>query len=145
MSRSHQPDLVAIRRSVKRVGKLSDGLVRLGPFRLGADAALSWIPGVGELYSGAAAIFLLVQGTRARVPLSTLVLAGALMGGRTLITAIPLAGPAAADLMALHGLSARLIARAIDKRIAANGATGDAVGPDGRPWGWRGGLASAGA
>jgi hypothetical protein len=145
MSRSLVPDLVAIRRSVERVGRLSDGLVRLGPFRLGADAALSWIPGVGELYSGAAAIFLLVQGTRARVPLSTLVLAGALMGGRTLITAIPLAGPAAADLMALHGLSARLIARAIDKRIAANGATVDAAGPDGRPWGWRGGLASAGA
>jgi hypothetical protein len=145
VSRSHEPDLAAIRRSVEKVGKLSDGLIRLGPFRLGADAALSWIPGVGEIYSGAAAIFLLAQGARARVPLSTLLLAGALMGGRTLITAIPFAGPAAADLMALHGLSARMIARAIDKRIAAGDANGGTVAPDGRAWGWRGGMANAGA
>jgi len=142
MSRSREPDLTAIRRSVERVGKLSDGLIRFGPFRLGADAALSWIPGVGEIYSGAAAAFLLAQGARARVPLSTLLVAGALMGGRTLITAIPLAGPAAADLMALHGLSARMIAKAIDKRIAA-GASSGKVAPDGRDWGWRGGMANA--
>src|SRR5665213_3205516 len=127
------PDLAAIRRGVERVGKLSDGLLRLGPFRLGIDGVLSWIPGIGEIYSGAAAVYLLVQGARARVPLATLVLAGALMGGRTLITAVPLAGPAAADLLALHGLSARLIARAIDRRMAA----GSSVAPDGRGWGWR--------
>ena len=99
---------------------------------------------MGEIYSGAAAIFLLVQGTRARVPLSTLLVAGALMGGRTLITAIHFAGPPAADLMALHGLSARMIARAIDKRIAAGEANGGKVAPDGRAWGWRGGMANAG-
>ena len=131
------PDLAAIRRGVAGVGKLSDGLLRLGPFRLGVDGILSWIPGVGEIYSGAAAVYLLVQGARARVPLSTLVLAGALMGGRTLITAVPLAGPAAADLLALHGLSARLIVRAIDRRMAA----GANAAPDGRGWGWRGGTA----
>ena len=141
MSRFREPDLIAIRRGVSVVGKLSDGLLRLGPFRLGIDGVLSRIPGVGEVYSGAAAVYLLVQGARARVPLSTLILAGALMGGRTLITAVPLAGPAAADLLALHGLSARLIARAIDRRIAA----GASVAPDGRGWGWRGGTAPAAA
>jgi Domain of unknown function (DUF4112) len=141
MSRFGEPDLTAIRRSVEAVGKLSDGLLRLGPLRLGVDGLLSWIPGVGEIYSGAAAVFLLVQGIRARVPLGTLVLAGALMGGRTLITVVPLAGPAAADLLALHGLSSRLIVRAIDRRIAAGGR----VAPDGRAWGWRGGMANAGA
>ncbi len=136
-----EPDLVAIRRGVSVVGKLSDGLLRLGPFRLGIDGVLSWIPGVGEVYSGAAAVYLLAQGARARVPLSTLFLAGALMGGRTLITAIPFAGPAAADVLALHGLSARLIVKAIDRRIAAGGR----VAPDGRGWGWRGGGATAAA
>ncbi|MDQ2861489.1 MAG: DUF4112 domain-containing protein [Pseudomonadota bacterium] len=135
------PDLAAIRRGVERVGKLSDGLLRLGPFRLGIDGVLSWIPGVGEIYSGAAAVYLLVQGARARVPLATLVLAGALMGGRTLITAIPFVGPAAVDLLALHGVSARLIVRAIDRRLASGGQ----VAPDGRGWGWRGGMAGAAA
>jgi len=134
-----QPDLRAIRASVETVGKLSDGLIRLGPFRLGADAALSWIPFVGEIYSGAAAAYLLVQGARARVPLGTLVVAAGLMGGRTLITAIPFAGPAAADVLALHGVSARLITRAIDRKLAGDGERA----PDGRAWGWRGRAAPA--
>jgi ethanolamine transporter EutH len=116
---AREPDLIAIRRSVERVGRLSDNLVRLGPFRLGLDGVLSWIPGLGEIYSAAAAAFLITQGARAGVPASTLLLAAALMGGRTLITAVPLAGPAAADLLTLHRWSAHLIVRAIDRRIAA--------------------------
>ena len=115
------PELLAIRRSVERVGRFSDGLLRIGPFRLGAEAALSWIPGVGEAYGAAAAAFLLAQGLRAGVPLSTLALCAALMGGRTLITAVPIGGPLAADALALHGLSARKIIAAIDAELARRG------------------------
>jgi hypothetical protein len=115
-------ELMAIRRSVERVGRFSDGLLRIGPFRLGAEAALSWIPGVGEAYGAAAAAFLLVQGLRAGAPLGTLAVCAALMGGRTLITAVPLAGPLAADALALHGLSARMITAAIDAELARRGA-----------------------
>jgi len=115
-------ELAAIRRSVERVGRFSDGLLRVGPFRLGAEAALSWIPGVGEAYGAAAAVFLLLQGLRAGAPLRTLALCAALMGGRTLITAVPIAGPLAADALALHGLSARLIVAAIDAELARRGA-----------------------
>jgi hypothetical protein len=111
-------ELAAIRRSVELVGRFTDGLLRIGPFRLGAEAALDWIPGVGEVYGSAAAIFLLVQGLRAEVPLKTLIGCAGLMFGRTLIAAVPVAGPLAADAMALHGLSARLIMRAIDRRLA---------------------------
>lgn len=111
-------ELAGIRRSVELVGRFTDGLLRIGPFRLGAEAALDWIPGVGEIYGSAAAIFLLVQGMRAEVPLRTLLGCGGLMFGRTLIAALPIAGPLAADALALHGLSARLIIRAIDKRLA---------------------------
>ena len=130
-------ELLSIRRSVELVGKLSDGLLRIGPFRLGAEAALSWIPGVGEFYGAAAAIFLIVQGARARVPLSVLATAAVLMGGRTLITAVPIGGPLAADVLALHGVSARMIVRAIDQHLARP----EGVAPDGRAWGWRGGAA----
>lgn len=134
-----QAELRAIRDSVEMVGKLSDGLLRVGPFRLGAEAALSWIPVVGELYGGAAAAFILIQGARAGVPAPTLLVAGALMGGRTVISGIPLAGAVAADVMALHGLSARMVVKAIDKRLAEGG---DAA-PDGRAWGWRNAAAAA--
>ncbi len=113
-------DLHAIRASVALVGRLSDGLIRFGPFSVGLEGVLSWIPGVGELYGSGAAAFLLIQGARARVPASTLLLAAGLMTGRTLISAIPLAGAAASDLLTAHRWSARLIIAAIDKRIAAN-------------------------
>ncbi len=141
MSRSDEPDLQAIRASVELVGRLSDGLLRLGPLNLGLDAVFSWIPGLGEIYSAAAAGFLIVQGVRARVPVSTLALAGALMGGRTLITAIPVAGAAAADLLTAHRWSARLIVAAIDRRIAAEagGPTREAGAPE---WRGRGSVAA---
>jgi len=40
------------------------------------------------------------------------------MGARTLITAVPLAGPLAADLLTMHKWSAKLIASAIERRMA---------------------------
>jgi hypothetical protein len=123
-------DLIAIRRSVELVGRFSDGLLRIGPFRLGAEAALSWIPGVGEIYGAVAAIFLLGQGLRAGVPLHVLAMCAALMFGRTLINAAPIAGPLAADALALHGMSARMIVKAIDKRLAE-------IGSPVRPASWR--------
>ena len=113
-------DLRSIRASVALVGRLSDGLLRVGPFTIGLEGVLSWIPVVGELYGSAAAAFLLIQGARARVPVSTLLVAAALMSGRTLISAIPLAGAAASDLLTAHKWAARLIVAAIDRRIAAD-------------------------
>ncbi|HEY7901409.1 MAG TPA: DUF4112 domain-containing protein [Caulobacteraceae bacterium] len=111
-------ELLGIRRRVERVGRFSDGLMRIGPFRLGAEAALSWIPVVGEAYGAAAATYLLAQGWRAQVPLRVLATCAGLMFGRTLISAAPVAGPIAADLLALHGVSARMIVKAIDAKIA---------------------------
>lgn len=120
MSKFLDSDLHVIRASVALIGRLSDGLVRVGPFSLGIEGVLSWIPGVGELYGSGAAAFLLVQGARARVPASTLLLAAGLMTGRTLISAIPIAGAAASDLLTAHKWAARLIVAAIDRRIAAD-------------------------
>ena len=116
-----QTELRKIRDSVDRVGRLSDSLVRLGPFSIGIDGILSWIPAVGEIYSAAAAAFILVQGVRARIPVGTLAVCAALMGGRTVISAIPFAGPAAADLLTAHKWSARLVVRAIDRMLQGVG------------------------
>jgi len=125
-------DLLKIRNSVETVGRLSDNLIRFGPLRLGLDGVLSWIPGVGELYSAAAAAFILVQGVRARVPLSTLLVCAVLMASRTLISAVPLAGPAVADLFLAHRISARLVVKAIDAMLP----TGEVPAPAPRT-GWR--------
>jgi hypothetical protein len=112
-------ELLRVRDSVATIGRLSDGLFRLGPFRLGIDGVLSWIPGIGEIYSTGAAAFIIAQGLRARVPFSTLLVCGAMMGGRTVVSAVPLAGPLAADLFLAHRLSARMVVKAIDAMLPA--------------------------
>ncbi len=112
-----QDQLLKIRDSVALVGRLSDGLVRLGPLSFGIDGVLSWVPGLGEVYSAAAGGFILIQGVRAGAPASTLALAAALMFSRTAVSAIPLAGPMAADLFTAHRWSARLVVGAIDRKL----------------------------
>ncbi len=112
-------ELQKIRDSVDFVGRLSDSIFRIGPLSIGIDGILSWIPAVGELYSTAAAGFILVQGFRAGVPGPTLAVCAVLMGSRTIVSAIPFAGPAAADLFTAHRWSARLVTRAIDQRLGA--------------------------
>ena len=112
-----QPDLLAIRASVDRMGRLSDNIFRVGPWSIGLDGVLSWIPAVGELYSAGAAVFLIGQGLRARVDIGTLVVCGALMGSRTVITAVPFVGPLVSDVLTMHKWSARLIVAAIDRKL----------------------------
>jgi hypothetical protein len=116
------PDLEGIRDSVAWLGRVSDAVLRIGPFSLGLDGVLAWIPGLGEVYSAGAAAFLLIQGLRARAPLGVLAASAALMALRTGIGAIPLAGSVFADLFTAHKWSARLIVRAIDRRLEAGAA-----------------------
>ena len=115
-------ELLAIRKRVEQVGKLSDGLVKLGGLRLGLDGLLAWLPGVGEIYSTAAGGYILYQGVQAGVPLAVLVKCGALLLGRTGITAVPLAGPLAADFFTAHRWSAKMVLKAIDQKLAAKAA-----------------------
>jgi hypothetical protein len=117
---------------------MSDDLIHIGPFRIGLDGLTAWIPAAGEIYSALAAAFLLIQGYRAKVPAGTLLLAAALMGGRTLIEAVPLFGPITADLLTLHRLSAKLIVAAIDRRLGEGFAETAYVKPIPRLPLWRG-------
>ena len=134
-------ELRRIRDSVDRIGRLSDSIFRLGPFSIGLDGVLSWIPAVGELYSAGAAAFILIQGFRARVPASSLLMCAALMGGRTVISAVPFAGPAIADVLTAHKWSARIIVTAIDRML--QGAPGDVPAQRPARWGGLGGLTTA--
>jgi len=118
--------LASIRDSVAIVGRLSDSLVRFGRFRLGVDGVLSWIPVVGEAYSILAGGFIIIQGLRAGVPLHILLLCAALMASRTTVSAVPLAGPLAADLFTAHRWSAKLVIRAIDAQLPVSARSGGA-------------------
>jgi hypothetical protein len=113
-----EPDLERIKRSVEFIGRLSDGLIRIGPWGIGIDGVLAWIPGIGEIYSAMAGAIILIQGARAKVPLHILLGAAALLISRMGFDAVPLGGPLVADLFIAHKWAARLVAGAIDKKLA---------------------------
>jgi mannose-6-phosphate isomerase len=48
-------------RQAERVKRLSDGLVRVGPWGLGVDALIDWLPGAGPVYSASAGALLLYE------------------------------------------------------------------------------------
>ncbi len=114
-------ELQSIRDSVALVGRLSDSLVRLGPFSLGIDGVLSWVPGLGDVYSTVAGGFIVVQGARAGVPGPVLAGAVLLLGCRTAVGAVPLAGSVFADFFTAHKWAAAMIVRAIDERLGMKG------------------------
>jgi hypothetical protein len=109
--------LQRLRDSVAFVGRLSDSIVSFGPFSLGVDGILSWIPGVGDVYSIAAGGFIILQGFRAGVSPQVLVAAGALMGVRTLVGNVPIAGAAFADLFTAHRWASAMIVKDIDRML----------------------------
>jgi hypothetical protein len=116
-----ESELRGIRDSVSWIGRLSDSIVRLGPFSLGVDGVLSWIPGIGEIYSTLAGAFIVLQGARAGVPLPTLALAAGLLSCRTLISGLPIAGAVFADVFTAHRWAAAMIVKAIDRRLESGG------------------------
>ena len=124
-------ELRSIRDSVSLVGRLSDSIVHFGPFSLGIDGVLSWIPAVGELYSFGAGAFILVQGHRAGVPARVLASAALILGIRTLGDVVPFAGPLFADLFTAHKWSAQMIVRAIDQKLGIEPSSAP-KGPAGR-------------
>lgn len=115
------------RRVVERIGRISDDVVRLGPLRLGWDAVLEFIPGVGEIYSVGAGVWLLRAGHRAHVPAAAMTQVAALVGLNTAIGAfnvVPVAGwlgSVAAGLFRGHRYAAKTLARAIDETLYVEG------------------------
>jgi Domain of unknown function (DUF4112) len=112
-------ELRSIRNSVSLVGRLSDSIVKVGPFSLGIDGVLSWIPAVGEIYSLGAGAFILAQGVRAGVPASVLARCAFVLGVRTFGDAIPFAGPLFADVFTAHKWAANMVVRAIDQHLGS--------------------------
>ncbi len=130
--RTHQEVLNA-RRAIERIGKLSDNIVGVGPFGIGIDGILAWVPGLGDIYSIAAGGMLLLMGLRARAPIGVLLQVAMLVGLRSLIgaAAIPLLGPlypisgAVVDLFRGHKMSADLLSKTIDGTLYVEGTRRD--------------------
>jgi len=92
MARRTVGDIEKIWANVEGVKKLSDRVVGIGPFGVGLDGLLTWVPVVGTLYTVGAAAWLLKQAVHAKASPATLArMAGylGLDGAVTLVGEVP--------------------------------------------------------
>ena len=85
-------DIEKIWSNVEGVKKLSDRVIGFGPFGLGLDALLTWIPVVGTVYTVGTGGWLLMQAVRAKASPATLARMAAYMAIDTATGSVPIAG-----------------------------------------------------
>ena len=126
-ARTHA-QIASARAGLARVGGLSDNLFKIGPFGIGLDGALAWVPGVGPLYSAAAAVLILVMGWRAHAPITVLTQATTILFARTAVSAagdvvLPFFVPTEVlvDFFRGHKWAADMLVKSIDNTLYVEG------------------------
>lgn len=104
-----------IKTNIDTTRRASDRLFGVGPFGVGFDGLLTWMPGIGELYSLGAGLYLLAQGGRARVPGIVMWQVSILLLFDCAITTVPIAGDLVDMAFAGHLWAAALLRRSIDR------------------------------
>jgi hypothetical protein len=117
MARRSIADIEKIWSNVEGVKKLSDRAVGIGPFGIGLDGLLTWIPVVGTAYSVGAAGWLLIQAAQARAAPATLLRMLSYLGLDTATTAVGEVIPFAPDVVDLLFPGHLMAARALQKDI----------------------------
>ncbi|MEN5362843.1 MULTISPECIES: DUF4112 domain-containing protein [Brevundimonas] len=113
MARRSIRDIENIWSNVEGVKKLSDRVIGIGPFGLGLDAMLTWVPVVGTVYTVGTGGWLMLQAVRAKATPATLARMGAYMAIDTATGTVPLAG----DIVDTFFPGQLMAARALQKHI----------------------------
>ncbi|GAA0643120.1 DUF4112 domain-containing protein [Brevundimonas lenta] len=88
MARRTIGDIEKIWSNVEGVKKLSDRVVGVGPFGVGMDGLLTWVPIVGTVYTLGAAGWLIVQAARAKASPGTVTRMMGYLGIEALVTTV---------------------------------------------------------
>ena len=110
-------DIEKIWSNVEGVKKLSDRAIGIGPFGIGLDGLLAWVPGVGLAYTVGAAGWLLVQAGRAKASPATLARMMVWLGLDTVTTLTGEAFFVPADIIDVLFPGHLLAAKALQKDI----------------------------
>lgn len=103
-------------RTAERIKRLSDRLVGIGPFGVGLDGLLTWIPGAGGLYSIGAASLLMYEAFGARASAMTLAKMLGYLAVDAATSEVPLVGDAVDLLFPGHLLAAKELQKDIEAR-----------------------------
>lgn len=104
-------------RRAERIKQLSDRVVGFGPWGLGIDGVLAWVPGAGTIYSVGAAGLLLNEAIQAGASKSTLMRMGAYLGLDSIASGVPIIGWAIDTVFTGHAFAARALQRDIEQRF----------------------------
>ncbi len=119
-------DIEKIWSNVEGVKKLSDRVVGIGPFGLGMDALLTWIPVVGTVYSVGAGGWLMTQAMRASASPGTMARMAAYLGLDIVTGEVPLAGDIVDALFPGHLMAARALQKDIESTHWVEASASDA-------------------
>src|SRR5215469_14336045 len=79
-------------RNAERIKRLSDNLIKIGPWGIGLDGVLAWVPAAGTIYSLGTAGLLLYEGVKAQAAAWTLLRMAAYMTANSTMSGVPVVG-----------------------------------------------------
>ena len=117
MARRTIGDIEKIWTNVEGVKKLSDRAVGIGPFGIGLDGLLTWVPVVGTVYSVGAAGWLLMQAVRVKASPATIARMVGYLGLDSATTAVGEVVPFVPDAVDFFFPGHLMAAKALQKDI----------------------------
>jgi len=117
MARRTIGDIEKIWTNVEGVKKLSDRAVGVGPFGIGLDGLLTWVPVVGTVYSVGAAGWLLMQAVRVKASPATIARMAGYLGLDSATTAVGEVVPFVPDVVDFFFPGHLMAAKALQKDI----------------------------
>lgn len=114
MAKRTVADIEKIRGRVDRVKRLSDRIVGVGPFGVGLDGLVTWIPVVGTVYSVGAGGFLLWSALQAKASVGTFARMLGYLAVDTTTGAVPLLGDAVDFFFPGHLMAGKALLKHID-------------------------------
>ena len=100
--------------NVEGLKKLSDRVVGIGPFGVGLDGLLTWVPWAGDAYTVGAGAWLLMQGVRAKASPATLIRMAGYLAADTATAAVPFVGAVVDTIFVAHALAAKALQKDIE-------------------------------
>jgi hypothetical protein len=103
-------------RAADRIRRLSDDMIRIGPWGLGLDGVLAWAPGVGTIYSLGAGGLLLYEAAQCGASKATIGRMAGWLAADSAFSGVPVVGWAIDTFFRGHRMAARALQRDIERR-----------------------------
>ncbi len=120
-------------RNAERIKRLSDDLIKIGPWGVGLDGVLAWVPGANTIYSVGAGGLLVYEAVKAGAAPWTLARMAAYLVANSAMTEVPIVGWAMDTLFRGHLMAANALQRDIEARHGPAEAEGVAAHSRGGP------------